>query len=816
MTAAADLLAAPRQARLDLTSVQTTGLLLLTLLVLAVSVGPALTPYEAGEIACTPFERPSGQHPLGCNDVGQDLLTGVLAGGRISLAVGLVTALIATLIATLVAIGSAWRGGFADIITMRLVDAVMALPFLPLVVVLSAFFGASFTVQIGILCLVLWTQPVRELRAQALNLRRADYTDAARAMGGSGWHIATRHILPELTPLIVPQFVRIAHAAILTESALSFLGLGDPTAKSWGTILFHANARTAFLTDAWLWWILPPGLLIALSVLALALAGHGIGDRREDGTLPSTKRDGLAAARKTDAQFEAAGLSMAYGTRPALRNLSLDVLKGETLGLIGESGSGKSTVAMTALRLLPPAAQISSGSIWVGAADLLGVPPAAMRHIRGRRVALVPQAAMNALDPVRSVGWQIAEAVRVHGWSKQAAQARAAELMGLVELPVDRLGAYPHELSGGMRQRVAIAIALAAEPEVLIADEPTTGLDVLVQKNILDLIDALAARLDLTVLFISHDLPMIARRADRLTILQDGRVVETGRPADLAARRSHPHTAALFDAILPLTDDKRWQRPKPTGAPVVVVEDLSVIFNAGLAGRLRGAPVITALNDVSLKLHAGEVLGLVGGSGSGKTTLARCIAGLTSPTAGQVSVFGGAPRRGGLAAMIFQDPYQSMRAAMRVGDVVAEPLRIAGQSSVSAQAAVREALNSVGLPGDVGFLDRRLGSLSGGQRQRVAVARAIVPRPHILVADEPTSMLDQSLRADLLDLFEGLRADLGLAILFITHDLALARHFCDRIAVMRAGETVETGSADAIVRAPKHAYTHALIEAAAS
>ncbi|MEM9428474.1 MAG: ATP-binding cassette domain-containing protein [Pseudomonadota bacterium] len=799
----------PRRATPSLSAVQWTGVGMLSVLIAIVTLGPMVLPFDPGESVCPPFSRPSLPHPLGCNDVGQDLLAGILSGGRISLAVGLVTALVATALATVIAIGSAWRGGFVDIAVMRFVDAVMALPFLPLVVVLSAFFGASYTVQIGILCLVLWTQPLRELRAQALNLRRADYTDAARAMGASAWYVTTRHILPELVPLIVPQFIRIAHAAILTESALSFLGLGDPIAKSWGTILFHANARTAFLTDAWLWWVMPPGLLIALSVLGLALLGHGIGDRLQDGTVSGTERDGDAAPRLGDALVEARDVTLSYGEARALHGVALSIPKGETLGLIGESGSGKSTLAMTMLRLLPPAARVERGSAWVGEDDLLGLPKAALRHVRGRRIGLVPQAAMNALNPVRSVGSQIAEAVRVHGATRAEATARAAELMRLVSLPEDRLSAHPHTLSGGMRQRVAIAIALAAEPEVLIADEPTTGLDVLVQESILDLLQDLSARLGLTVLFITHDLPMIARRAGRLLILQDGRVVDEGAPTDLARAPGHVHTQALFDAILPLRGSKRWDRDIPSGAPLLEVQEVSVTFGTGLPDRLRGVRPVQALREATIRLRAGEVLGLVGGSGSGKTTLARAVLGLQPMTGGRIEVAGGAPRPGGPATMIFQDPYQSMRPAMRVRDVVAEPLTIRGMPP---EGKVRQALSSAGLPSDDALLDRRLGSLSGGQRQRVAVARAIVAAPKLLVADEPTSMLDQSLRAELLALLERLRAEHELGILFITHDLALARHFCDRIAVMCEGEIIETGAADAILEAA-HPYTRDLIKA---
>ncbi|MEO1538473.1 MAG: ATP-binding cassette domain-containing protein [Pseudomonadota bacterium] len=812
MTALAETFPGARPRMSMVNGVQKVGLVLLLLLLFLVSVGPLLVAFPPNVSVCAPFAAPSFAHPLGCNDVGQDILAGVLVGGRISLAVGLVTALVATSLATIIAIWSAWQGGFADTVVMRIVDAVMALPFLPLVVVLSAFFGASFTVQIGILCLVLWTQPVRELRAQALNLRNADHTDAARAMGGSAWHIASRHILPELTPLIVPQFIRIAHAAILTESALSFLGLGDPIAKSWGTILFHANARTAFLTDAWLWWILPPGMLIALSVLALALAGHGIGDRRQDGTVTVDRQAHESVPRLSTAMIEARDVSLAYGPVQALDGVSLNIPKGETVGLIGASGSGKSTLAMAMLRLLPPAAEIRSGSVWLADEDLLGLPRGVLRHVRGKRIGLVPQAAMNALNPVRTIGSQIAEAVRVHGADRQTARDRATELLDLVLLPRDRLTAYPHELSGGMRQRVAIAIALAARPEVLIADEPTTGLDVLVQKSILDLLTTLSSTLGLTVLFITHDVPMIAQRAGRLVILQGGRVVDAGAPSDLARAPGHPHTKALFDAILPLQGEKRWQREAALGDECLEVRDLSVVYSRGVLAALRGAPPVRAVSSASLRLDPGEVVGLVGGSGSGKTTLARAILGLVTPTGGSVLIDSHPPRPGGPVSMIFQDPYQSMRPAMRVGDVVGEPLEITGRKSDAR--AIRRSLVACGLPGDEAFLARRLGSLSGGQRQRVAVARALVCGPRWLVADEPTSMLDQSLRADLLDLLEEIRAKRGVGILFITHDLALAHHFCDRIAVMMDGEIVETGPADVVCQAPKHTYTQALIEAA--
>ena len=794
-----------------LTPVQQAGTGLLTLIVVMVILGPVVSPYAADEIACAPFATPSAAHLLGCNDVGQDLLTGILAGGRVSLAIGLATALMTTALATVYAVTAAYRGGFVDLAAMRIVDAVMALPFLPLVIVLGAFLGGSVFVQVAILCLVMWAQPVRELRAQALNLRSADYVGASRAMGASAWRVVTRHIVPELAPLIVPQFVRVAHHAILIESSLSFLGLGDPVRKSWGTILFHANARTAFLTDAWLWWVMPPGLLIALSVVALALIGHGIGDRRNEGTAAATLRRGPGRPRQTGALLEAGGVTVAYGDHRAADQVSLSIAQGETVGVVGESGSGKSTLAMAAMRLLPPAGRIDGGAVWLGPTDLLDLSLADLADIRGRRIALVPQSAMNALNPVQTVRTQIVEAIRVHrSLSRRAAVARAGDLLDLVQLPRDRLSAYPHELSGGMRQRVVIAIALANEPEVLIADEPTTGLDVLVQAEIMALLRSLSARLGLTVLFVTHDLPLIANAAARLAIMQAGRVVEEGAPGDLEQAPKHSHTRDLFDSVPRLRAAKLWRREPASGPILVDIDDVAVTFNRGFAARLRGASPVSAVRGVSLHVRPGEVVGLVGGSGSGKTTLARIALGLIAPDGGRVTVAGEAPRPGTVAHMVFQDPYQSMRPGMRVGDVVGEPLRIAGRDLDP----VADAVAAVRLPNDAGFLNRPVGSLSGGQRQRVAFARAMVTRPRLILADEPTSMLDQSLRAGLLGLMEELRRDQGAAFLFITHDLPIARHFCDRIAVMQDGRIVEHGPADEIAFNPLHPYTKSLIAAA--
>ncbi|PVB60178.1 ATP-binding cassette domain-containing protein [Labrenzia sp. 011] len=795
--------------------IRLTGLTILTLMIGAAVFGPMLLAYGAQEIVCQPFATPSAAHLLGCNDAGQDILAGVLTGGRISLSVGVVTALLTTALATLVAVGAAYYGGLTDQLAMRVVDVIMSLPFLPLVIVLGTFLGASLPVQVLVITLVMWAQPVRELRSQVLSLRSAEHVEAARAMGGGFAWIARKHLLPDLAPLIVPQFVRVAHNAILIESSLSFLGLGDPLRKSWGTILFHANARTAFLTESWVWWILPPGIAIALAVVAFALMGYGIGDDKT----PRADRNARALddveKEPSDGILSLQHVSIAYrtgqGTVPAVRDVSLELRQGELLGLVGESGSGKSTLGMSLLRLLPPAGKITGGGVWLDGENLFSAEDARLRALRGSRIALVPQSAMNALNPVRTIGWQISEALRIHG--RQGGAAQVARLLQLVQIDPSRAAAFPHELSGGMRQRVVIAIALANDPKVLIADEPTTGLDVLVQAEIMALFAHLRTRLGIAIVFITHDLPLIAAEADRLAIMEKGVIVETGTPGDLERNASHPHTRALFASVPRLHAPRIWQRGPHAGDRILTLENVSMSFNAGFAARLRGARPVHALRGVSVELRRCEVLGLVGGSGSGKTTVARLSLGQYAPDNGAV-LFDGKPlhRASGTPVhMIFQDPYQSLSARMSVMEAVAEPLRIAGRTCKPADIAT--ALRDVHLPDDNVFLNRRVGSLSGGQRQRVAFARARITRPQVILADEPTSMLDQSIRLEILNLLEDMRRDLGTSILFITHDIVLARHFCDRVAVMRDGVVVELGQADDVALNPVHEYTSRLIEA---
>jgi ABC-type glutathione transport system ATPase component/ABC-type dipeptide/oligopeptide/nickel transport system permease subunit len=813
--------------------IQWVGIVALAAIILVAIMAPLLTPFGPRDVTCAPFEKPSLAHLFGCDDAGHDIFAQVIYGARVSITIGILVALVSTAIAAGLAVVVGVYGGIVDRVVMRVVDVVLALPFMPLVIVLGVYFGASIQTQVLVIAFVMWASPLRELRAQILALRSAGFVEASRAMGAGAWFVGIRHLLPELAPLIVPQFVRIAHAAILVETSLSFLGLGDPLQDSWGSILFHANARAAFLTGSWVYWIMPPGLAVSLTVLALAFIGFGY-----DGSVAPRLRVSKAKrpeapedARALDgAAVTASGLRVTYdtefGSSEAVKGVSLTLKRGELVGLVGESGSGKTTASLAILRLLRAPARVTHGAVFLEDADLLALSSVEMRALRGRRLALVPQSAMNALNPVMTIGRQLDDALMHGGTVDREARRQAAigwlEKVGLAERPYH---AYAHELSGGMRQRAVIAIAMCNTPDVVVADEPTTGLDVLVQEEIMVLLLELRKSLGLSILFVTHNLPLIARHADRLAVMYQGRLVEEGTPAAIRAHPKHPHTQALFDNLPALDGPKRWAvRAGSNISPIIELRHVSKTLRSFSLPWVKRQEGHRALDDVSLTLAPGEKLGLVGGSGAGKSTIARMLMGMLRPDSGEVLYNGDSITRLGPQArkvmskavhLVFQDPYQSMRNGLSVREVVAEPLRIHGERDGRViDARVRAALEAVRLPSDDEFLARRPVQLSGGQRQRVAFARAVVSQPKVIIADEPTSMLDQSVRMEIMDLMEDLRVRFGTAFLFITHDIALARHFCDRLIVLEHGRIVEQGEADDVIQDPQQDYTRRLIAAA--
>ncbi|WP_250639410.1 ABC transporter ATP-binding protein [Frankia sp. AiPa1] len=566
------------------------------------------------------------------------------------------------------------------------------------------------------------------------------------------------------------------------------------------------------------------------------------------------------------------GLSVSYPGRPgpvlAVRGLDLDIHSGEIVALVGESGSGKSTTAHAVIGLLPPGGRIDAGSIQFGAHDLARLSHRELRVIRGAGIGLVPQDPAVSLNPVQRIGDQVAEVLRIHRLAGRGeAAAAAVDLLERAGLPEPRTRArqYPHELSGGMRQRALIAIAIAAKPRLIIADEPTSALDVTVQRLILDHLDQLTAELGTAVLLVTHDLGVAADRAQRIAVMSRGRIVETGPTARILDDPRDPYTRSLLRAApsLSATRDLRpvvSARPAaaltktvpsadsdagkngaqhgsrdggqeaaaltpaaPAGTngarPLVVADNLVKDFP--LPRTAGGARTLRAVDEVSFTISPGETLALVGESGSGKSTTARLVLRLADPTGGRILFDGDDVTRAGggrlralrrRAQLIYQNPYASLDPRFTIDEVITEPLRVFHVGDRASRAArARDLLDRVALPASV--LERRPAELSGGQRQRVAIARALALAPELVVCDEPVSALDVSVQAQVLELLGELQSDTGVAYLFISHDLSVVRQIAHRVAVMRSGRVVETGTTTELFAHPEHEYTRTLLDA---
>jgi peptide/nickel transport system ATP-binding protein len=533
------------------------------------------------------------------------------------------------------------------------------------------------------------------------------------------------------------------------------------------------------------------------------------------------------------------GLRVGFGRHHAVRGISFDVAAGETVALVGESGSGKSVTALSIMRLLPDTSTIS-GAISLAGTDMLGLRGDALRSARGRLAGMIFQEPMTSLNPVLRTGFQVAEALRYHGVvSQKAAEAEALRLFDKVRIPdaKRRFADYPHTLSGGMRQRVMIAMALACKPKLLIADEPTTALDVTIQAQILQLLTELQRESGTAILFITHDMGVVAEIADRVVVMRHGELVEAGTTRNLFEAPRHDYSKALLAAVPRLGDmrgstgPQRFAQPResaptgpealPAGEPLLRVDNLVTRFpiTSGLFGRRTGA--VHAVEDVSFTVKAGETLALVGESGCGKSTTGKSLLRLVEPQSGcikldGVDVLASDPAALRLARrrmqMIFQDPYGSLDPRQTVGSAIAEPIRvhrIAAGSEVDDRVATL--LKRVGL--EPSRMARFPHEFSGGQRQRIAIARALALDPQLVIADEAVSALDVSIKAQVVDLMIDLQEAFGLAYLFISHDMAVVERVSHRIAVMYLGRIVEIGPRAAVIENPQHPYTRRLLAA---
>lgn len=527
------------------------------------------------------------------------------------------------------------------------------------------------------------------------------------------------------------------------------------------------------------------------------------------------------------------GLSVDYISESAdinaVQNVSFDIYRGEVFGLVGESGSGKSTVVQAMMRILPPPALISGGKVLINNQDIMTASPSDIIGFRWKQISIVMQSALNALNPVLTIREQINDVLVTHGGlTGEDANDRAEELLSLVDLDSQRLDSYPHQLSGGMKQRVVIAIALAIMPPIIIMDEPTTALDVIVEREIISKIIELRKKLGFTILFITHDLNLLLEFVDRLAIMKNGEIVELDCVANIQKGGRHAYTKKLISSI-PSASGQREKGllSKPDSLnlpenPILEVENLKKIFESpGLFNK----NIIKAVDGVSFEVFEGEIIGLVGESGSGKSTIAKLITRLIRPSAGSIYLHGEnrqvtESRNVPLdyrktVQMVFQDPFGSLNSVHTVYHHLARPLIRHGlKEGNEIFPYIVELLEKVGLKPGKSFAEKFPHEMSGGERQRVAIARALSLKPQIIVADEPTSMLDVSIRMEILEIFAKMRIENNLTVLFITHDLASARYLADRIIVLKNGKVIEENKSEDLIQNPEEVYTKQLIKAA--
>ncbi|WP_157007498.1 dipeptide ABC transporter ATP-binding protein [Agromyces laixinhei] len=820
---------------------------MLAVIIAAVALAPVIAPFPplAQDLTAV-LQGPSAAHPLGTDDLGRDILSRILYGGRstllgvaqallVFLAVGISTGLIAGM-------ARGWLDGFFT----RGAEVLLSVPsFIVILVVLTIFPGSMTTAMISVGIL---TSPLlmRVVRGNTRLIRNELYVRSARSMGLSETQITVRHVLPRLAGPIIVQATIFAGAVIMIETGLGYLGFGESLPNpSWGNLITTASENLNLQP----WLLVPTGGIIIITVLCFTLLGDGLRDtvaerwsgatatprrrrRRSPASAapPSSTRN---AHRRNDPDPAATGSMLRVtgltvvadapeGETPLIEDVTFDVRAGETLCLVGESGSGKSITALSILGLTR-GPRIARGEVWAGDVELTSLPPEKLAAVRGTTFGYITQDPQPSLDPSKRVGDLLTQLVRLHtGVGKSAARKRSIELIATVGIPDAEAVArrYPHQLSGGMAQRIVIAAALSANPSVLIADEPTTALDVTVQAEILGLLHELCDGDDsMTLLLITHDWGVVADIADRVAVMYRGHIVEEGPVREIFARPQHAFTRGMLDHE-PDRQPRRGTASAREAEPLLVVDDLRVHYASRDMNDKKVE--LRAVKGVSLGIGSGRTLGLVGESGSGKSTVGSAIAGLVPVTGGSI-VFDGEeianaePARRRMLTqqiqVIFQDPFGSLNPVRPVGSTLSEPLRLAhGLSQKTADERVRATLERVGL--DASAAKRYPAQFSGGQRQRVAIARALVLEPRLIICDEPVSALDLSIQAQVLDLLAELQRDLGIAYVFISHDLSVVRNFCDEIAVMYRGEIVEAGETEAVCTAPSHEYTRSLLQAA--
>jgi ABC-type microcin C transport system duplicated ATPase subunit YejF/ABC-type microcin C transport system permease subunit YejE len=772
---------------------------------------------------------PSWRNWLGTDDQARDVAARLIYGFRISVLFGLTLTIFSSIIGVSAGVVQGYFGGWIDLTFQRVIEIWSGLPALYLLIIMASLVTPSFWWLLLLMLLFSWMALVGVVRAEVLRTRNFDYVRAARALGMRDTRTMFRHVLPNATVAALSYLPFVTSGAVVTLTSLDFLGFGlPPGSPSLGELLKQGKDN---LQAPWLGFT--AFAVIALMLSLLVFVGEAVRDAfdpRKMGTAraPEPAATAVAAAAAValpgsgvDTLLEVGDLHVRFGGFEAVRGVSFAIGKGETVALVGESGSGKSVTALSVLQLLPYPVARQAGSVRFHGEELIGAPPVRLRAVRGNRIAMVFQEPMTSLNPLHTIERQVGEALLVHkGLTRAAARTRVLELLRLVGLrdAERRLDALPHELSGGQRQRVMIAMALANEPELLIADEPTTAVDVTIQAQLLELLTSVQRRLGMAMLFITHDLGIVRKISDRLCVMRQGEVVESGSTAEVLHNPRHPYTRALLAA-------------QPAGAPAVLTaggepivscRDLKVWYPIKAGLWRRTVHHVRAVDGLTLAVRPGETFGVVGESGCGKTTLGLALLRLVA-SSGRIEFRGqdlqalrGAALRPFRRHMqiVFQDPFGSLSPRLSIGQIIEEGLLVHDLGCTPAERAARivMALVEVGL--DPETRHRYPHEFSGGQRQRVAIARALVLQPSFLVLDEPTSALDVSVQAQIVELLRDLQRRHGIAYLFISHDLRVVRAMSHQIMVMRDGRIVEQGSADAVFTAPQAEYTRALIAAA--
>jgi ABC-type microcin C transport system duplicated ATPase subunit YejF/ABC-type dipeptide/oligopeptide/nickel transport system permease subunit len=829
----------------------------------------------------------SGYHVLGTDRTGNDVLWQALKSIRTAWVIGSLTTIAMLPLALVFGIAAGYFKGWIDDVIQYVYTTLTSIPGVLLIAACVLMMQVYIDTHPGLfptsvqradlrlflLCMILgltgWAGLCRLLRAESLKLRELEYVQAARAFGISNLRIMARHLLPNVMHIVLITVVLEFSGLVLYEAVLSYLGIGvDPSMNSFGSMI--EKARFEMSRDPMIWWNL---LAAFLFMLALVLAANLFADAVREAFDPRTRsfrmrrgsigprQEGLAVgpdATRLDRSehvkvaqpvLRVTDLEVSIDTQErfelAVKALALTVQRGETFALVGESGSGKSMTAMALLRLLPEALRVTRGRVVLEGTELLGLPEVAMRDVRGGRAGMIFQEPATSLNPVMRIGQQIIEAIEAHTTLRgSAARERAIQWLTRVGIPDPerRVDDYPFQFSGGQKQRVMIAIALAAEPELLIADEPTTALDVTVQAQVLRLLADIQKDLGMAVLLITHDLAVVKDVADTVALMRHGEVVETASAEKFFSHPEHAYARELFDAIP--TFSKRGRplsalgRERLLAAPqeadlqtlasreiCLTVRDLQVRYSLrkGLLRRVVGYNDV--VQGVSFELRAGETLALVGASGCGKTTVAKSLLRLldsNAEVAGEATIDDSniltcsgrtllALRR--QIQIVFQDPYASLDPRMRVGAILQEGIEALRPEWSREEQTRRIAylLERVGLPADAS--DRYPHEFSGGQRQRIAIARALAVEPAVLILDEPTSALDVSVQAQILDLLTDLQKETGMAYLFITHNFGVVEYLADRVAVMDSGKIVELGDAQQVLQAPSHEVTRELLAA---